>query len=380
VSVEVAKVEITQLVDDAQTVGSLRSRQGVMVRPEISGRITQLNFRDGERVRKGQLLVQLDDQLPQAQVKQSQAELSIAQANHKRNQELLAQNFISQRTVDESAASLEVAQAKLALSVATAARLKITAPFDGITGIRSANVGDYLKDGSDIVNLEDIDAVFVDYRLPERFQTRLKKGQRATVDLDALPGRKFEAVVLAIDPLIDANGRSVGVRGCIDNRQLTLRPGMFARVTTVFGERNQARVIPEEAIVPQGGKVFVIKVVDNGDAANPAKVSQRTEVKVGIRRPGRVEILEGLEPDDVVVTAGHQRLQKDGTIVKPIEAGTRGGNAQGNPGAGAPNAASGAPTASASGAPQSGAAKLPAKLPAAASTGANPCLSLSAQS
>jgi membrane fusion protein (multidrug efflux system) len=161
---------------------------------------------------------------------------------------------------------------------------------------------------------------------------------------------------------------------------------MFARVTTVFGERNQARVIPEEAIVPQGGKVFVIKVVDNGDAANPAKVSQRTEVKVGIRRPGRVEIVEGLEPDDVVVTAGHQRLQKDGTVVKPIEAGARGGNAQGNPGAGAPNAAPGTPTApstpaaSASGAPQSGVAKLPAKLPAAASTGANPCLSLSAQS
>ena len=167
---------------------------------------------------------------------------------------------------------------------------------------------------------------------------------------------------------------------------------MFARVTTVFGERNQARVIPEEAIVPQGGKVFVIKVVDNGDAANPAKVSQRTEVKVGIRRPGRVEILEGLEPDDVVVTAGHQRLQKDGTLVKPIDAGGRGGNAQGNPGAGAPNAAPGAPAAPASSTaaapqsgqvsqpPQSGAAKLPAKLPAAASTGANPCLSLSAQS
>jgi membrane fusion protein (multidrug efflux system) len=167
---------------------------------------------------------------------------------------------------------------------------------------------------------------------------------------------------------------------------------MFARVTTVFGERNQARVIPEEAIVPQGGKVFVIKVVDNGDAANPAKVSQRTEVKVGIRRPGRVEIVEGLEPDDVVVTAGHQRLQKDGTVVKPIEAVGRGGNAQGNPGAAGPSAAPGAPGAPASGAsaaPQSGqapkqlqpsAAKLPAKPPAAASTGANPCLSLSANS
>ncbi len=168
---------------------------------------------------------------------------------------------------------------------------------------------------------------------------------------------------------------------------------MFARVTTVFGERNQARVIPEEAIVPQGGKVFVIKVVDNGDAANPVKVSQRTEVKVGIRRPGRVEIVEGLQPDDVVVTAGHQRLQKDGTVVKAIETGARGGNAQGNPGAGAPNAAPGASAGSASStaaaAPQfgqaaqsaqSGAGKLPAKLPAAASTGANPCLSLNAQS
>lgn len=108
-SVEVATVEVMKLVDDTQAVGNLRSRQGVMLRPEVSGRVTQLHFRDGDRVRKGQLLVQLDDQLPQAQIKQSQAELSIATANHKRNQDLVAQNFISQRSVDESAANLEVA-------------------------------------------------------------------------------------------------------------------------------------------------------------------------------------------------------------------------------------------------------------------------------
>ncbi|MFZ9252758.1 MAG: efflux RND transporter periplasmic adaptor subunit, partial [Hylemonella sp.] len=176
-AVEVAKVETMDLVDDAQTVGSLRSRQGVMMRPEVSGRVTMINFRDGERVRKGQLLVQLDDQLPLAQVKQSEAELSIAQSNHKRNQELLAQKFISQRTVDESAAALEVAQAKLALSRATSERLKILAPFDGIAGIRSINVGDYLKDGTDMVNIEDIDTLYVDYRLPERFQSQVQKGQ-----------------------------------------------------------------------------------------------------------------------------------------------------------------------------------------------------------
>ena len=316
-SVESAKVELMKLTDDTQTIGSLKSRQGVTLRPEVSGRITQLNFKDGERVKKGQLLVQFDDQLQLAQVKQSQAELSIALANHKRNQDLVAQNFISKRSVDESAANLEVAQAKLVLSQATAARLKITAPFDGITGIRTVNVGDYLKDGGDIVNIEDIAAVFVDFRLPERFQTKVKKGQTAQIDLDALPGRKFTAMILAIDPLVDANGRSVGVRACIDNRQGQLRPGMFARVNAVFGERENAKVVPEEAIVPLAGKQYVIKLIDGASNADKdSKTTQRIEVKVGIRRPGKVEILEGLNEGDEVVVAGQQRIQKDGTVVK----------------------------------------------------------------
>lgn len=339
-SVESARVEIMKLTDDTQAVGSLKSRQGVTLRPEVSGRITQLNFKDGERVKKGQLLVQFDDQLQLAQVKQSQAELSIALANHKRNQELVAQNFISKRSVEESAANLEVAQAKLSLSQATASRLKITAPFDGMTGIRTVNVGDYLKDGGDIVNIEDIAAVFVDFRLPERFQSKVKKGQKAQVDMDALPGRKFTAIIQAIDPLLDANGRSVGVRACIDNRQNQLRPGMFARVNTVFSEREKAVVVPEEAIVPQAGKQFVIKLLDGADKGTDieTKITQRVEVKVGIRRPGKVEILEGLAEGDEVVTAGQQRVQKDGTSVKVIELGKPSGKpADGNPPTTPPN-------------------------------------------
>jgi membrane fusion protein, multidrug efflux system len=334
-SVESAKVEVMKLTDDTQAVGSLKSRQGVTLRPEVSGRITQLNFKDGERVKKGQLLVQFDDQLQLAQVKQSQAELSIALANHKRNQELVSQNFISKRSLDESAANLEVAQAKLSLSQATASRLKITAPFDGMTGIRTVNVGDYLKDGGDIVNIEDIAAVFVDFRLPERFQTKVKKGQKAQVDMDALPGRKFTAIIQAIDPLLDTNGRSVGVRACIDNRQNQLRPGMFARVNTVFSEREKAIVIPEEAIVPQAGKQFVIKLLDGADKGTEkeAKTTQRVEVKVGIRKPGKVEILEGLAEGDEVVTAGQQRVQKDGTTVKVVELGKPSGKATGSAGA-----------------------------------------------
>ncbi|MBX3652692.1 MAG: efflux RND transporter periplasmic adaptor subunit [Ramlibacter sp.] len=369
-AVEVARVEVMKLTDDAQAVGSLRSRQSVVLRPEVSGRITQINFRDGERVRKGQLLVQLDDQLPLAQVQQSQAELSIAQANHKRNQELVAQNFISQRSVDESSANLEVAQAKLALARATAARLRIVAPFDGITGIRSVNIGDYLKDGADIVNIEDMEALYVDFRLPERYQTKARRGQQAVVSVDALPGRKFTAIVQAIDPLVDANGRSVGVRGCIDNRQLQLRPGMFARVTSVFGERDRALVVPEEAIVPQGGRQFVLRLVDGPD--RDSKMAQRVEVKVGIRQPGRVEIVQGLEPGDLVVTAGQQRVQKDGMAVRVVELGKPGPGASpaGPRAADGEGARSGVPAAAA-------VPPMVAKAPAAATArpqGPNPCL------
>ena len=316
ISVEVAHVRAMAISDEVQAVGSLRSRRSVVLRPEVSGRVTQLHLRDGARVRQGQLLVQLDDQLPRAQVQQAQAELSIARANHQRNQELVAQGFISQRSVDESAANLQVAQAKLALAQATAARLKIVAPFDGIAGIGNVHVGDYLKDGTDIVNIEDIDSVWVDFRLPERYQTQVRVGQGARVELDALPGATFSAVVRAIDPQIDANGRSVAVRGSIDNRDLQLRPGMFARVTAVFGARADAHVVPEEAIVPQGSKPYVLKVVPG--AAPDSRIAQRVPVQLGLRRAGQVEVLQGLELGDTVVTAGHQRVQQDGAPVRVV--------------------------------------------------------------
>jgi len=337
-SVEVAKVESMTLVDETQAVGSLRSRQGVMLRPEVGGRVKQIFFNDGQRVRKGQLMVQFDDQLPQAQLAQARAELSITEANHKRNQDLVAQNFISQRSLDESSAALEVSRAKLSLAQATLQRLQVLAPFDGITGLKQINVGDYLKDGADMVNVEDIDAVLLDFRLPERFQAKIRAGQNAQLTVDALPGRPFSAIIQAVDPLIDANGRSVGVRGCIDNRQQQLRPGMFARVNAVFGSRENALVIPEEAIIPQGGRTFVVKIVA-GDKPD-VKVSERVVVKVGLRLPGKVEILEGLSAGDTVVTAGHQRLQKDGTVVRVVDLSQPGGGrpAGGPPGAGGPGA------------------------------------------
>ena len=309
-AVEVAKVQRLRIEDDAQAVGSLRSRQGVMLRPEVSGRIARLGFGDGQRVRRGQLLVQLDDTLQAAQMRQAEAQAGIARTNLQRNRELVAQNFVSQSVVDQSAAALEVAMAQVALNKAQLERMKILAPFDGVAGIRSVNVGDYVKDGADLVNVEDTTQVWVDFRLPERYLAQLKTGQAVEVALDAMPGRTFRGQVDALDSQLDANGRSLLVRARLANPDGVLRTGMFARTRTLLAVRDNALVVPEEALVPQGGKQFLIKVVDGPQG----KVSQRLEARIGVRVPGKVEILGGLSEGDVVVTAGQGRLLRGDSL------------------------------------------------------------------
>ncbi len=301
---EVGKVVAMTLEDDAQAVGSLRSRQGVMLRPEVSGRIASLGFSDGQRVRRGQLLVQLDDTLQQAQLKQAEAQASIARTNLQRNRDLVAQNFVSQSAVDQSAAVLEVAEAQVALTKAQLARMRIVAPFDGIAGIRSVDTGDYVKDGADLVNIEDLSQVLVDFRLPERFIARVKTGQSVEVGLDALPGQRFTGRIDALDAVIDANGRSLLVRARLDNPGGVLKSGLFARTRIVFAKRENALVVPEEALVPQGGRQYIFQVIDGPNG----KVSKRIEARIGLRLPGKVEVLEGLAADDLVVTAGQARL------------------------------------------------------------------------
>ena len=414
--VEVGQVKKVTLRDDAEAVGTLRSSQNIMLRPEVAGRVLALGFADGARVRAGQVLVQMDDTLQRAEVQQSLAQMSIAKANHKRNQELVAQNFVSQRSLEESSAALQVAEAQLGLSCARLERMRLIAPFNGVVGIRNVNVGDYVKDGADLVNLENIGSLYVDYRLPERYQTKVAPGQVIEVKLDAFSGRMFKAKVEAVDPLIDANGRSIGVRavlantasepvaaganvptpsgsrgvvlpspqslGCPANtfdRTRTsaggeqsgpLRPGMFARVTAVFAIKPNALVVPEEAIVPQGGKQFVIKAVEpsslpaaSASAAASAPVlppdtklvSQRVEVKLGIRRGGQVEITEGLAEGDTIVVAGQQRLQKDGSPLRVVELGRGPAAAASGAASGAASAASAGNSASPSSAPNASA-------------------------
>lgn len=350
-AVELGAVEVLRLEDAAQAVGSLRAARSVMLRPEVGGRIARLGFVDGQRVRRGQWLVQLDDTLQRAQWQQAQAQAAIARTNLQRSRELQAQGFVSASAVDQNAAALEVAQAQVALAQAQVARLAVVAPFDGVVGIRGVDPGDYVKDGADLVSLEDRSHLWVDFRLPERYVGRARPGLPVQVTLDALPGRTLAASVQALDAQIDPEGRSLRVRARIDAPPQALRSGLFARVRIVFAVRERALVVPEEALVPQGGRQFIVKAVPlpprgNASGAQPvAWVSQRIEARIGLRRPGQVEILAGLAPGDRVVTAGQAGVMRDGVRLRIVN------GAAVAPGAGGAPAPVAAPASSASAPP-----------------------------
>jgi membrane fusion protein (multidrug efflux system) len=308
-TVEATKVAVMAMPQSITAVGSLRSDESITVRPEVAGRISAILFKEGQQVSKGMTLVRLDPAINQAEVQQARANLQLAQTKYDRAVELSQRNFISGQAKDEAENNLRVAQAALALVEARLAKTEIRAPFAGVIGLRVVSVGDYVKEGADIVNLESIDPLKVDFRVPEVYLRQVQEGQTLTVTLDALPGKKFEGKVYAVNPLVDAAGRAVVIRAIVRNTDTTLRPGMFARVNLITRAEKEALVIPEQAIVPQGEEQYVFRVVD-GKAV-------RVRVEIGQRRDAKVEILKGLDAGDVVVTAGQIKL-RDGMPVTVI--------------------------------------------------------------
>jgi membrane fusion protein (multidrug efflux system) len=302
VSVEASKVARTALPQGITAVGSLRSDESVTLRPEVAGRISAIEFREGERVVRGAPLVRLDTAVAKAEEQQAHANLVLAQQKHTRAIDLETKGFVSSQAKDEAENNLRVAEAALALAQAKLAKLTIVAPFTGIIGLRSVSVGDYVKEGADMVNLEAVDPLKVDFRVPEIYLTQLRVGQTLQITLDAMPGKTYEGRVLAINPLLDAAGRSVVIRAQVKNQDSALRPGMFARVRLLTRDLQEALVVPEQAIVPQGDEWYVFRVVDGK--------AQRAKVDIGQRRDGKAEIVKGLQDGDMVVTAGQLKLRE----------------------------------------------------------------------
>lgn len=312
VPVEAARVEVLPLTESVTAVGSLKSNESVVIRPEIAGRVVEISFEEGQPVDRGRLLLRLDDSVYRAELAEAEARLRLAERNYRRTEELHEQQVATARARDEAISNLEVARASVAVAQAKLDKARIHAPFAGIAGLRQVSVGDYISAGQDVVNLEDIDPIKVDFRVAERFLPAVRRGQTIEIRVDAFPGHTFRGEVYAIDPHLDVAGRSIVIRARVANPDRALRPGLFARVTLILETKPKALTVPEQAIVPRGEDQFVFTVVDGK--------ARRTKVTTGMRRGGRVEIVKGLAGNDMVVTAGQMKI-RDGAPVKIITAG-----------------------------------------------------------
>lgn len=307
--VEVALARKGTATADLWSIGSLRSDESVQVASEVVGRIAEIAFREGEAVKAGDVLVKLDDSLAQAEVADAKAKLDLAQANFDRAQSLSRTGSGTERALDEARSAVQVARAASQLAEARLAKLTIIAPFDGRVGLRGVSVGAYATPGEAIVNLEKIDQLKLDFRVPETRFTLVSVGQDVEFTVDAFPDRRFGGKIYAIDPQVDVNGRSLRIRARLPNPELVLRPGLFARVIIKGLEEREVVRVPESAVVPSGEDKFVYSIIGGKAKEN--------KVRTGRRRAGEVEILQGIEAGTQVITSGQTRL-RDGMTVDVI--------------------------------------------------------------
>lgn len=313
IGIETTTASLVNFNQTINAVGNLIAQDSVIIRPEISGRIVEINFSEGNLVEKDQSLIILDSAIASAQLQQAQAQLSLAQSQHGRAAQLSQKGFISSQAKDESFSQLNVSKASVTLAQAQLDKTTLKAPFSGVIGLRNVSIGDYVSPGQDIVQLESINVLNVDFRVPEQYLSQVKVGLPISLSFDALPNIVSEGVVGAISPSIDENGRSILLRATVPNDDLTLRPGLFARVTIGFSNKD-ALVVPEAAISPAGDSNYLYVIKDD-------KV-KKTAVVLGQRQKGMVEIIHGLSENDEIAISGIQKIF-DGAEIKRIEAQTQ---------------------------------------------------------
>jgi membrane fusion protein (multidrug efflux system) len=308
-SVMLAPVRAQRVSQKLEALGNARANESVDISTKISNIVTGVTFRDGERVKRGQILVQLDNAQARADVAAAQAAVTESESIYNRSRELLNTQALSKSSFDQLEATLKANRARLAAAAARLEDTVIRAPFSGRVGLRRVSVGTLISPGDVITTLDDTSVIKLDFSVPENFLASLREGLSIRASAPAYPGRSFAGSVASIDSRVDMNTRSVTVRALLANEDGALKPGMFLNVALANDER-EALVIPEEALSPEAEHQYVYVVVDG-------KVSRR-EVRIGGRQPGTVEIIAGLSAGERVVVEGTQKV-RDGAIVKSIE-------------------------------------------------------------
>jgi membrane fusion protein, multidrug efflux system len=298
---------------EIEAVGSTRANESVQLTSKASNSIIAIRFNEGEEVERGAVLVEMDDAEAQAQLAEAEAALARSRSQFERGRDLQSRQAMSMADLEQVEASLKADQARVAAAKARLADTVIRASFSGRTGFRHVSVGSFVSQGTVITTLDDTSVIKLDFTVPETFLFVVRRGLPITASATGLPDRKFTGEVTNLDSRVDPVTRSITVRAELPNPEGLLRQGMFMTVS-LQGDVVPTLLVPEEAIVPERGHTYVFLVHNN--------VVERREVRTGKRRPGDVEIIDGVQEGDRVVVEGTQNVRDGSTVQEAAQTGS----------------------------------------------------------
>jgi len=315
---EAVTTVVAQQVEWSNTldaVGSIAPIQGVTLSADLPGVVAKVAFNSGARVAEGQVLVQLDTRQEQAQLASAQAQLDLAKVNLDRAQKLFDQKAIAQSDFDLANAQYKSAEAAVGQAQASIDRKTIRAPFAGVTGIRQVNLGQYVNSGDAIVTLQAMDAVFMNFSVPQQDFRALTLGSPVDATVEGSKDSVFHGKVTAIDPVVNDATRNVSVQATFPNPRAELKPGMYATVRVVVGEGQPIVSLPSSAInyAPYGNSVFILEDMKGPDGKTYRGVRQQF-VKLGRAQGDQVVITEGVKPGEEVATSGVFKLRPNAAV------------------------------------------------------------------
>ena len=304
-TIEAATVIIEPWQRYLYSVGSFNAIQDVNVTNETEGKVTSIKFESGQKIDAGKVLITLDTSVDTAELDALLADQRLTELQFERSKRLVAENTISKSEFDIAAAKRDGATATARAKAAGVRKKIIRAPFSGILGIRKIDLGEYLEAGSEIVSLQMLQPIYLDFAVPERFISLVTLGQTIDAEVQAYPGQVFRGTVTAVNPSVERNTRNFLIRASVENSDRRLRPGMFAEVRGTVPTLETMLTIPEIAVAyaPYGNSVFVIEK-NGGDFT-----VSRQQIQTGEIRAGRVAVLSGLGVGDQIVSAGHNKLR-----------------------------------------------------------------------
>lgn len=315
-------VSVTTLRTDTwetryKSVGSIEPVQGILIETEGPGVIDSINFENGQKVKKNDLLVQLDIEVEKAQLRAAEATVQLSKTEFKRATRLREGGNVPQSNLDRSVADLERSEAEIQNLTALIDRKTIKAPFAGRVGIRQINLGQYVPTGAPIVSLQADELVYVNFSLPQKVLSKIEAGMKLHLSSDAFPERTFTGTLTAISPEIDPATRSVALQGTLENPEALLRSGLFVNIELVSGETEDVILIPSTAVLyaPYGNSVYVVESEENEDGGEARLIAKQKFIRIGRARGDFVSVLSGLEPDERIVSSGAFKLRNGAAII-----------------------------------------------------------------